>query len=453
MWPHGTGSNDTVGSPPSDNEGYFAGVQSSGNTSAAATVEDAQVVEELSFSTLSLVQVVVYCVLFVVAAGGNVPVFVTLLRNRHRKSRIKLMIMHLAIADMIVTFVMIPVEVIWRITGQWVAGDLMCKLMQTLRAFGPYLSSAVLVCISVDRYFAVLHPLKVHDAHRRGKIMLGVAWYASLMCSVPQAVIFRVMEHPAMPGFYQCVTFAFFAVPWHEKAYNIFCLLALYGVPLVAIVVCYCRILWEIHKQSKESHADQLMLPEQQQSGRLRLRRSDVRHITRARNRTLRLTIIIVLAFFLCWTPYVIMVLWYQIDPESASNVDGYVQSSLFMFAVSNSCVNPLVYGSFTSSFRKACCRVPRFWALNARRGQCTLTRKPSKQTVNSWVPTTPVHRAEFTRDCCSMCSSDSHDVRSVVDNNDGRSCHIQLEVRHTSVTICRSSMNGHAVKEAVQSI
>nr|XP_054933382.1 adipokinetic hormone/corazonin-related peptide receptor variant I-like [Dermacentor andersoni] len=186
MWPRGTGSNDTVGNLPSDNEGYFAGVQSSGNTSAAATAEDAQVVEELSFSTLSLVQVVVYCILFVVAAGGNVPVFVTLLRNRHRKSRIKLMIMHLAIADLIVTFVMIPVEVIWRITGQWVAGDLMCKLMQTMRAFGPYLSSAVLVCISVDRYFAVLHPLKVHDAHRRGKIMLGVAWYASLVCSVPQ---------------------------------------------------------------------------------------------------------------------------------------------------------------------------------------------------------------------------------------------------------------------------
>lgn len=195
------------------------------------------------------------------------------------------------------------------------------------------------------------------------------------------------------------------------------------------------------------------MLPEQQQPGRLRLRRSDVRHITRARNRTLRLTIIIVLAFFLCWTPYVIMVLWYQIDPESASNVDGYVQSSLFMFAVSNSCVNPLVYGSFTSSFLKACCRGSCFRALNARRGPYMLTRKPSKQTVNSWVPTTPIQRVEFTRDCCSMCSSDGHDVRSIIDRNDGRTCHTQLEVRHTSVTMCRSSMNGHVVKEAAQSI
>lgn len=71
--------------------------------------------------------------------------------------------------------------------------------------------------------------------------------------SAPQAFIFRVMEHPAMPGFYQCVTFAFFPSPWHERAYNLFCLLVLYGVPLAAIVLCYGCILAEIRRSSSES--------------------------------------------------------------------------------------------------------------------------------------------------------------------------------------------------------
>ncbi|XP_040063005.2 gonadotropin-releasing hormone II receptor-like [Ixodes scapularis] len=142
--------------------------------------------EELTFNTQSLVQVIVYTVLFVAAAAGNVPVFVSLLSKRHRKSRITLMILNLAVADLIVTFVMIPLEVGWRLTVQWRAGNAMCKLMQVLRAFGPYLSSMVLVCISLDRYFAVLHPLKVNDAQRRGKIMLSWAWIISLLCSVPQ---------------------------------------------------------------------------------------------------------------------------------------------------------------------------------------------------------------------------------------------------------------------------
>lgn len=54
----------------------------------------------------------VYSALFVVAAIGNLTVFISLLRSRHRKSRISLMICHLAIADLIVTFIMIPIEVI-----------------------------------------------------------------------------------------------------------------------------------------------------------------------------------------------------------------------------------------------------------------------------------------------------------------------------------------------------
>ncbi|GIX66977.1 gonadotropin-releasing hormone II receptor [Caerostris extrusa] len=125
-----------------------------------------------TFNEDSIREVILYSLMFVLGACGNIPVFVTLLRNRHRKSRVNMMIMHLAIADMIVTFVMIPLEIAWRISVQWEAGNAACKIMLYMRAFGPYLSSTVLVCISLDRYFAILHPLKVNDAQRRSKIML-----------------------------------------------------------------------------------------------------------------------------------------------------------------------------------------------------------------------------------------------------------------------------------------
>ena len=47
------------------------------------------------------------------------------------------------------------------------------------------------------------------------------------------------------------------------------------------------------------------------------------------------------------------MVIWYQIEPQTASQIDKRVQEILFMFAVSNSCVNPLVYGSYTMNYRQ----------------------------------------------------------------------------------------------------
>lgn len=67
--------------------------------------------EELRFNQNTLTVVLVYSALFVIAAVGNLTVFISLFRSRHRKSRISLMIRHLAIADLVVTFIMIPIEV------------------------------------------------------------------------------------------------------------------------------------------------------------------------------------------------------------------------------------------------------------------------------------------------------------------------------------------------------
>lgn len=66
---------------------------------------------DLRFNENSLTVVIVYSVLFLIAAVGNSTVFFSLFRSRHRKSRISLMIRHLAIADLVVTFIMIPLEV------------------------------------------------------------------------------------------------------------------------------------------------------------------------------------------------------------------------------------------------------------------------------------------------------------------------------------------------------
>ncbi|GFU25351.1 gonadotropin-releasing hormone receptor [Nephila pilipes] len=118
-------------------------------------------------------EIILYSIMFLIAAVGNIPVFVTLLVKLHRYSRVNLMIMHLAIADLIVTFVMIPYQIARRITVQWVGNNVTCKAILFLSTFVPYLSSSVLVSICMDRYFAILHPLKVNDAQRRCWLLLG----------------------------------------------------------------------------------------------------------------------------------------------------------------------------------------------------------------------------------------------------------------------------------------
>ncbi|KAH9369816.1 hypothetical protein HPB48_019149 [Haemaphysalis longicornis] len=129
-----------MGSPP-ELSPFFVVLNDSSVTSAAVVDQETSAVvpsstppEEFTFTRKSLVQVIVYTLLFAAAAAGNVPVLLSLVGKRARKSRIKLMMMHLAIADLIVTFVMIPLEVAWRLTVHWAGGNAMCKIMQVSRA-------------------------------------------------------------------------------------------------------------------------------------------------------------------------------------------------------------------------------------------------------------------------------------------------------------------------------
>jgi len=63
----------------------------------------------------------------------------------------------------------------------------------------------------------------------------------------------------------------------------------------------------------------------------------------RAKSRSLRLTVLIVLAFVVCWTPYeVVLVL--NLLPNLV--VDERYTMWIFFFGMANSLINPLIYGA-----------------------------------------------------------------------------------------------------------
>lgn len=70
--------------------------------------------------------------------------------------------------------------------------------------------------------------------------------------------------------------------------------------------------------------------------------------------RTLKMSIVIVSSFIVCWTPYYLLGLWYWFLPE---DLEGKVSHSLshmlFTFGLVNACLDPIIYGLFTIQFRK----------------------------------------------------------------------------------------------------
>ena len=81
---------------------------------------------------------------------------------------------------------MMPGEVGWAITVYWMAGDVACRLYKFGEIFGLFLSSNILICISLDRFYAIVSPLSSGRAANNMKVMLSTAWIISTLEALPQ---------------------------------------------------------------------------------------------------------------------------------------------------------------------------------------------------------------------------------------------------------------------------
>lgn len=140
-----------------------------------------------TFSPAAQVRVAVTFALFALSAGCNLAVLRAVGgRGSGRRPHIRLLLRHLAAADLLVTVVVMPLDAVWNITLQWRAGDLACRLLMYLRLLAMYASAFVTVVISLDRQAAILRPLAIARARARNRAMLHVAWILSAGLAVPQ---------------------------------------------------------------------------------------------------------------------------------------------------------------------------------------------------------------------------------------------------------------------------
>lgn len=355
-------------------------------------------------------KIAIYSILFVIASIGNTTSFIALLfmsrQNRSQNfTRIRMLFMNLCIADLMVTYIHLPLEIVWAYTDAWLAGEFMCKLMMFVRTFGLYLSSFIIIAITIDRYYVIVKPLEMERVYRLNKLLIASSWLVSFASSLPQVYVFEILNHPLDPTFQQCVTFGKLNTASKKIVYNMYHFVGCYGLPLLIMIYCYAKIFSTITTHSEAKHKQQLKQqpairfrstsmdnnlakPGNLNLGKLRtapngykinenggydpsnyqyetkqtpdseklltenelIRRNTNRTYLRAKFRTLRLSALIVVAFLFSWTPYYVCVLWAIISPNLfTSAINKKISSYLFTFAVSNSCFNPIVYGIFSN--------------------------------------------------------------------------------------------------------
>uniref|UniRef100_A0A3Q3EB25 Vasopressin V2 receptor n=1 Tax=Labrus bergylta TaxID=56723 RepID=A0A3Q3EB25_9LABR len=294
---------------------------------------------------LAVAEVVVLAVILVMALLGNGLVLAVLLRRRRHNNPLHQFMLNLCVADLVVALFQVLPQLVWDAKGRLPGPDFLCRLVKYLQVLGMFASSYMIVAMTMDRHYAICCPLLAHrsGATQRWNSFILLAWGLSLLLSLPQVFIFSQSE--LAPGVYEC--WGNFEESWGLKAYVTWMTLAIFILPVLIITVCQVRIFKEIHNNlylKSERRLSPVSLP----PSRRDTPPARGGEITAAMSKTVRMTLVIVLVYSLCWAPFFSVQLWAAWDPNPPLN--DAVFTLLMLLASLNSCTNPWIYSAFSSS-------------------------------------------------------------------------------------------------------
>ncbi|ESO88017.1 hypothetical protein LOTGIDRAFT_126859, partial [Lottia gigantea] len=287
--------------------------------------------------------------MFLFIVVGNVCVLAAIqLSKNGRKTRMNFFIMHLALADLLVGVICVMTDLLSKITIEWHAGNAMCKILQYLQATVTYLSTFVLVSLSIDRYDAVARPMNFSRSAYQARLLITFAWLSALMFALPAPFLYHEEEQQ---GKIQC--WMDFPEYWHWQLFFTLVSVVTFILPAIIISGCYIAIIsiiWSKGQSRRDGMDETHNLPRIGYGSREHMvcRRTNSNRgiIPQAKIRTIKMTLIIVIVFILCWSPffiYNILELYETIpinDPLST-----FIQSA----APLNSAANPIIYGIFST--------------------------------------------------------------------------------------------------------
>ncbi|GCC20356.1 hypothetical protein chiPu_0018915 [Chiloscyllium punctatum] len=295
---------------------------------------------------LARVEISLLGIIFVLAVLGNVTVLLVLCKSRRKTSKMHLFIKHLSLADLSVAVFQVLPQFSWDITYRFQGPDLLCRLVKHLQVFGMFASTYMMVMMSVDRYIAICHPLKtLQQPTQRSYLMIVGTWLGSFILSSPQSFIFSVQEIDKGSGIYDC--WANFILPWGIKAYITWIALGVFAVPVLIVLVCYTCICYSIFRNIK--YKTKAPTGTSFKNGLITSGVNNINTISKAKIRTVKMTLVIVLAYIVCWAPFFIVQLWSVWDKNAPKDDSTDTAFTLTILLASlNSCCNPWIYMFFS---------------------------------------------------------------------------------------------------------
>uniref|UniRef100_A0A8C2HLD0 Adrenoceptor alpha 1D n=1 Tax=Cyprinus carpio TaxID=7962 RepID=A0A8C2HLD0_CYPCA len=125
-------------------------------------------------------------VFILVAIVGNILVILSVLCNKHLQTVTNFFIVNLAIADLLLSIIVLPFSASLEVLGCWVFGRVFCNIWAAVDVLCCTASILSLCIISIDRYIGVKYCLKYPTimTERKAGVILVVVWVSSMVISI-----------------------------------------------------------------------------------------------------------------------------------------------------------------------------------------------------------------------------------------------------------------------------
>ncbi|XP_013803756.2 motilin receptor [Apteryx mantelli] len=288
----------------------------------------------------ALIPVTAVCLgLFVVGVAGNVLTVLVTHGYRDMKTTTNLYLGSMAVSDLLI-LLGLPLDLyrLWR-SRPWIFGQLLCRLSHYLGEGCTYCTILHITALTVERYLAICFPLKakVVVTKRRVKAIIGALWVFAFLSAAPFFFLVGVEQADNQTDFSreckptaQAVESGLLATMfWVTTTYFVLpvaCLHVLYG--------CIGRQLWRSRGPLRGPAAA--------------LREKDHRQ-------TLRILVVVVLAFVVCWLPFHIgRIIFVNTQDTRMMLFSQYFNIFALQLFYLSASINPILYNLISKKYRAA---------------------------------------------------------------------------------------------------
>ena len=294
-------------------------------------------------NTVSIIYTVLFGLIILTSAIGNTLLIYIVWKRPEVRSLNSFMFLNMATADLLVTASVMPWSIaslrinVWEIPG--FLGEITCRGLYYLGNINLAASILCLVIMAIDRYYAVFHPFSRHGLwFRKAKLTTPVIWIMAMILMSITCVFHDLHEDKS------CVyNFVVFGSDLRESMRQFFffylCVI-IFIIPLVIVSVLYAKIAYKVwFHEAPGCH-----LLENQ-------RRQELK-----KKRVIRMLIVIVVTFAICWLPSQVFNLY--IGFVGFPNVSADVMYFVYWCAYLNSAINPWLYLGMSNSINVTVKRV-----------------------------------------------------------------------------------------------